>query len=116
MKVSTAMFVENKGYILKTLAIDMLDAPMPDYISREYMIANKLLIASTNINYAAAYVKYFKDTWVGEYPNIANDPAILGTLYNMGHNQTTPNTSPKANLFGTNVGKHYGAMAYLLVL
>ena len=116
VKISTAMFVEDKGYMPLTLAIDMLYAPMPDYISREYQMIHKLLNNATNINYAAAYLRYFQDTWVGAYPNIANDPGILGTLYNRGHQTTSPNSSPGTNWFGNYVNQHYNAMGYLLGL
>jgi len=76
---------------------------------------------SVSINYAAAYLAYFQDTWAGAYPNIANDPGVLGTLYNNGpyvpgtNILTPPHSNPKPSLeFGVPVQQYYNTMAYLL--
>ncbi|MBB6217232.1 hypothetical protein HNQ80_003351 [Anaerosolibacter carboniphilus] len=66
--------------------------------------------------YVAAYIKYFQDTWQDELPSIANRPDILGTLYNIGHEITKPNSNPKPNSFGEHVKNNYDTMGDLLGL
>lgn len=83
-----------------------------------------------NIIYVAAYLRYQSDIWKSDYPNIENDAAILGTLYNLGHEKRgsgilgyvfgigneprVPNKNPKANEFGNDVEKYMEQMKRLL--
>ena len=77
VRVSTAAFIEDQGYMPKTKGTLRLN--------RFQVIATMLNSNdSVSINYAAAYLAYFQDTWAGAYPNITNDLGVLGTLYNNG--------------------------------
>lgn len=66
------------------------------------------------IIYAAAYLRYFIDIWESEYPEIAARPEMLGSLYNLGHQQTSPHGDPKPNDFGLLVKEYYNLMGCLL--
>ena len=46
------------------------------------------------------------DLWETEYPEISSSPAILGSLYNLGHNKI-PHNNPKPNWFGVEVDYVY---------
>jgi len=107
VKISTAKFLEDKGYMDRTKGTV--------FSSRNEKILIKLWDDEINVNYTTAYLKYFQDTWQAAYPNISNDPAILGSLYNLGHSKT-PHANPQSNWFGDYVQQHYNAMSYLLGL
>lgn len=117
VRLETAKFLEEKGYITPTNAneggwnipfIGMVHGT--EDMAREKRLENN----ATNAMYVAAYIKYFQDTWKKEYPNIANSPSILGSLYNLGHEQTEPNAKPQPNDFGSFVGDNYELMGELL--
>ena len=69
---------------------------------------------SWNIMYVAAYIKYFEDTWIDVFPEISSRPDILGTLYNIGHEKTSPNSNPGSNKFGDDVEYFYDLMGEAL--
>ena len=104
VKMSTAEFLEQEGYIKETTATDgnWGIAYDGDSLSSRY---DRLMDERINCFYVAAYIKYFQNTWVDEFPTIAERPDILGTLYNVG--QREPNPEPEANLFGRNVMNYY---------
>ena len=131
VKVSTALLVEEAGYIQKTslsysyeewhansyVMRDVWYAPCYGEVqeTREKAIAYRLTVDGENINYVAAYLKYFQDRWHNEYPNIDGDTAILATLFNQGE-KYSPHSDPKPNIFGKKAKKVYYDMKKLLNL
>lgn len=129
VKVSTAKMLEDKGYIEKTIYShsyqdwhaqgyikkDVWYAPAYGYVegSREKAIAYRLTNESENINYVAAYLRYFQDKWKPYYPEIDGRTAILATLFNQGEVRE-PHNSPKSNWFGEKAKKEYYYMRELL--
>ena len=84
VRMSTAEFLEEQGYMPKTNASDAgRDIPYIGYVhgtttmDREKRLENDRV----NIMYVAAYIRYFQDIWKDQFPSIANRPDILGTLY-----------------------------------
>ena len=73
-------------------------------------------ITLPNVMYVAAYLKYWEDRWESKYTRISYDPAILGTLYNLGTRAKSPNANPKPNKFGKYVKDNYLHMGKLLGL
>lgn len=67
-----------------------------------------------NVMYVAAYLKYFIDTWKPFYNEIEVRTDILATLYNVGHETTTPHNSPESNQFGEYAYEYYDMMYILL--
>lgn len=67
------------------------------------------LIDSPNV----AIVK-IEDTWKKDFPEISKRPDILGTLYNQGHDFSTPHANPGSNEFGEFVKDNYKTMEELL--
>ena len=83
-----------------------------------------------NICYVAAYLRYQTDIWEKEYPEITEDVAVLGTLYNLGHEKRgegilgyifgfgnaprTPHSNPETNSFGNDVEAYYDLIGKLL--
>ncbi len=132
VKVSTAKMLEDKGYIQKTEYVgnervwtgtwsyytDVWYAPAYGRVqgSRENAIAHRLTVESENVNYVAAYLKYFQDRWKDAYPEIDGRTAILATLYNLGENANSPNPNPKPIKFGIDARNEYHYMRQLLGL
>ena len=81
--------------------------------NREQAIAFRLTSESENINYVAAYLKYWQDRWCYEYPIIDGDTAMLATLYNQGE-INPPHSDPSPNPFGINARNEYYYMRDLL--
>lgn len=106
VRVSTARFLEDQGYIETTTSPHFL-------VSRDELIASNLMDNTYNIRCVAAYCKYWQDTWSSTL-DISNRPEILGTLFNLGVNANSPNKSPKANSFGEYVGKSYSHVKDML--
>ena len=105
VRISTAKMLEDYGYISKSLPYYNVYTPWV-YISREKIILGKLLNDKSNIRYVAAYLKYFQDRWVEEYPTISIDVGVLATLYNQGE-KNPPHKNPKPNEFGYFAQKKY---------
>ena len=132
MKVSTAKMLEDNGYIQKTeyagtervwigtwsYYTEVRDAPAYGRVqgSREKAIAHRLTVESENINYVAAYLRYFQDRWKDVYPEIDGKTDILATLYNLGKNANPPNSNPQPIKFGVDAKKEYYYMRELLGL
>ncbi len=119
VKVSTAKIVEDMGYIPKTSATEggwefPVIGPVhgTETMAREMRLENNQM----NIMYVAAYLRYWQDVWEDVYPQISNDPAILGTLYNLGVNAKAPNKSPQSTPFGDYVEENYAYLGQLLGL
>ena len=107
VKVSTAKMLEDSGYIAKTTfkrtevmlwdSASVWDAPGIGEViadNREQAIAFRLNSESENVNYVAAYLKYFQDRWKEAYPEIDGRTAILATLFNQGEKRP-PHSSPE---------------------
>ena len=117
VKVSTAKFIEEKGYMPSiTGQYGGWNLPFLGTVhGTETMARTKALEDPlTNIRYAAAYLKYYQDIWESVYPDISSRPDILASLFNLGHIQTSPNSSPEPNGFGIFAGKNYDYMKELL--
>ena len=120
VKISAVKFLEDNGYVPKiTETISMGGGYALTPHQQRYV---RLAIDSNNIEYVAAYLKYFQDTWENAYPNIKNNAGVLGTLYNNGPYDSsgklrTPHANPQPSPgFGSCVQQHYNAMGYLLSL
>ena len=132
VKVSTARMLEDEGYIQKTTLHDSYDewhgnnfvqrevwyAPAYGYVegTRDKAIAYRLTVESENINYVAAYLRYFQDRWKDVYPEIDGRTAVLATLYNLGENANSPNPNPILIQFGVDAKNEYYYMRELLGL
>ncbi len=116
--MSTAEFVEDQGYITDQMIKD--NGYSEGLTNSRFLdLGTKARYARLNDNkisalYAAAYIKYFQDLWSDKYPDIADHPEILATLYNKGHENTEPHKDPKTNPFGDYVAKNYDLMGDLL--
>ena len=75
----------------------------------------KLSDDRTNIEYAAAYLKYYQDRWKEAYPEIDGRTAILATLYNQGEIKP-PHANPEPNPFGIFARDNYYHVRDLLGL
>ncbi len=116
VRMSTAKFVEDQGYLNKSSGEEGGWAlPFGGFLNGTETMAREQRLEDprTNIAYVAAYLKHFQDTWAEEYPAIAQDPAILGTLYNLGH-EKVPNGSPEPNEFGAFMGESMHMMDEVL--
>ena len=127
VKVSTGRLLEDEGYVEKTTVTEYEKLLG---INRNDKIAIELENEEKNICYVAAYLKYQTDIWEEDYPDITEDIAILGTLYNLGHEKRgkgllgyifgfgntlrTPHSNPVANAFGDDVKLCYDLMGELL--
>ena len=109
VRMSTAESVENDGYMERT---EMLYNWMGIIVTEHQIRCAKLSDNETNVRYAAAYLKQLTKAWEPSYKSIAKDPAILGTLYNIGVG--TPHKNPEPNDFGRFVRDHYDRMKKLL--
>lgn len=116
VRVSTAKFLEEQGYVKKAEKADGgWEIPFVGFVNGTETMAREKRLESNawNTYYVSAYIKYFVDTWKADFPEIAERPDILGTLYNLGHSKK-PNSSPKPNDFGNLVQHYYELMACLL--
>lgn len=111
IKVSTAIMLEDMGYIQREPKFWYLSSGVPVY----HPLSHDLLDNRTNIRYVAAYLKAWQDVWSTKL-DISDMPDILATLYNLGKNAKFPNTSPKPNAFGTFVKNSYQMLKELLGL
>ena len=109
VKVSTAIMLEDAGYLEETEAFYVNDL----YITRQQIVTGKLMNDDYNIRVVAAYLKYWQDTW-GDTYDISDLPAILATLYNLGTNANAPNKNPKPNPFGQYAAEKYEHVATLV--
>ncbi len=123
VKISTAQLVDDVGY----MQFDEED--YPGFVDSGIM--SRLADDEINIMYAAAYLKYQQDQWINVAPQIT-DPSLLGTLYNLGHEERgkgilgyvfgvgnsprTAHASPQPNPFGLEVKNNYQKMGDLLGL
>ena len=117
VRMSTAEFLEEKGYIEKTSSQEGgWDIPFIGFVSGTERMARykRLEDNETNILYVAAYLRYFVDVWADEFNPIASRTDILATLYNLGHETTEPHPDPKPNDFGEYAGDNYDMMYILL--
>jgi hypothetical protein len=117
VKGSTAKFMEDLGYAPKSPAMDVeFILPVVGSVDGTETMTREMRLEDNrqNILYVAAYLKYFQDAWADQYPAIANDPAILGTLYNRGYIETSPHPTPQFNPFGSFVDENYNYMGELL--
>ena len=88
IRLSTAKFLEEKGYVPKTSAEEGgWNIPFIGFVhGTETMAREKRLENdSWNIIYAAAYIRALSDIWREDFPEIDSRPDILGSLYNLGH-------------------------------
>ena len=111
--------IEKEGY-MSTLSAKAggWNIPLIGFVhGTEQMVREKTLENSElNIKYAAGYLKYFQDEWKNVYPDIDGKTDILATLYNLGHEQTSPNSNPKPNDFGKFAKENYSHVRKLLGL
>ena len=110
VKISTAKMLEEEGYMPK---ITVAENERKTENAKRIEALND---PETNIRYAAAYLKYFQDRWKEVYPEIDGRTAILASLYNLGEENTSPNSSPKPNPFGEDAKSHYYYVRELLDL
>ena len=131
VKVSTARTMEDNGYIQKTVLAYTYDewhgnncvekevwyAPAYGYVegSRDKAIAYRLTVESENVNYVAAYLRYFQDRWKDVYPEIDGKTDVLATLFNQGEIRP-PHANPVPRPFGVQAKKEYYYMRQLLGL
>ena len=102
VKVSTAVLLAELGYV------DVVG----NGASQNLEIAYRLHTDSEyNIYCVAAYLSLHQSQWAETY-DISNNPAILGSLYNLG--EKTPHTNPVPNPFGEDVASCYWYMELLL--
>lgn len=88
----------------------LVKAPSKKYTNFE--IAQKLNSDDKfNIECVAAYLSVHQEQWRNTY-DISGEPAILGTLYNLG--ARTPRVNPQPNPFGKKVKTCYWHMELLL--
>ncbi len=120
VRMSTAEFLEEKGYVIKVEATEGgWNVPFIGFVNGTVTMAREKRLEDNRSNciYVAAYIKYFQDTWQDdEFPSIANRPDILGTLYNIGHESVQPHSNPGSNSFGDYVANNYDSMRHLLGL
>ena len=100
VKISTARLLSASGHI-----------PPLDDLSNLQLAQMLQDDATFNIQCAAAYLSYLDTYWDPAY-DVSADPAIWGTLYNMG--ALTPHNTPKPNWFGEKVCGYGWYMELLL--
>lgn len=87
VKVSTAKFLEEQGYMPKITSQDGgWNIPRIEFVNGTETMARAKMLEDpeTNIRYAAAYLSYYQNRWKVAYPEIDGRTAILATLYNQG--------------------------------
>ena len=102
------MMLENAGYIEKSEGYFI---GISDYYPAQLVVVGRLCGNEENINYVAAYLRYFIDAW-SKYRNLNYLPEILATLYNIG--DRTPHLYPEANDFGDYASSVYGHLYEIL--
>ncbi len=110
VKVSTAKFLEEQGYMLSITAADGgWNIPIIGFVNGTETMARAKMLENPEISirYAAAYCAYIQDIWKNSYPEISGRTAIVATVYNLGHEKTSPNANPKPNNFGTFARDNY---------
>ena len=132
VKVSTARMLQENGYMDPVEKPNFIEKCLG--IDENAQIAITLEDNETNIQYAAAYIKYQNSMWEEEYPEIWQDVAIQATIYNLGHEklkdgwlieklgilfagfkeQREPHANPESNDFGKFVEDSYSLMEQLL--
>ena len=113
VRMSTAEYLEENGYIPEASAKEGgWNIPIIGFIyGTETMTREKRLENNKwNIMYVTAYIKAIEDYWIEAYPNISSDPGVLGTLYNQGHNFSTPHGNPQPGPFGEKTEYFYELM------
>ncbi|MDI1433205.1 PAAR domain-containing protein [Polyangium sorediatum] len=113
VQIATARFLEEQGYITPTSS-DEVEFFGMNFHTTNMAREKRLEVNSINTLYAAAYMRYFINEWSTEFPLVAARPDILGTLYNLGHEKTSPHGNPQVNDFGEDVLRLYPLMASLL--
>ena len=97
IRLSTAKFLEEKGYVPKTSAEEGgWNIPFIGFVhGTETMAREKRLENdSWNIIYAAAYIRALSDIWREDFPEIDSRPDILGSFIisvMKNHRATIPN-------------------------
>ena len=117
VRLSTAELLEEKGYVKETKADEGgWKIPIIGTVHGTTTMARekRLEDPKMNITYVAAYIKLIEDTWKKDFPEIGERPDILGTLYNQGHDFSTPHANPGSNEFGEFVKENYNTMEELL--
>lgn len=117
VRLSTAEFLEENGYVPNSSAEEGgWNIPIIGFVNGTETMAREKRLEDNrwNIMYVAAYIIAIEDYWIDEYPEIASDPSILGTLYNIGHDKKTPHSNPEPNDFGKNVEYFYNLMGEAL--
>ncbi len=113
IKISTAMLIEDAGYMEKT--VPQMNENGEIITNRRKEIINKLTDPAKNIEYAAAYLSMIRDLWKDSYPEIGGRTAIMATLYNIGANGSKgPHSNPQSNDFGDFAKEHYYDMLEIL--
>ena len=111
VKLKTAYFIESQYFDSTSIF-----CPGEKYKQRfsisttPSMLVDKLLNDSTNIMYAAAYLRILQSYWAKAGYSIDTKPDIIGTLYSMGlfnkdGKVRTPHENPEPNYFGETVLK-----------
>ena len=110
VRISTAILVENEGYIQETIYYECHGNNAVN--NRHQGVIEKLLDNQENIRYAAAYLRYLQDRWKSVYPEIDGRTAILATLYSKG--ESIPHSNPTPNPFGVFAKDYYYYVKKLL--
>lgn len=117
VRMSTAELLEELGYVDETKAEEGgWDIPFVGFVHGTTTMAREKRLEDNekNILYVAAYIKLIEDTWKKVFSQISTRPDIIGTLYNQGHDFTSPHSNPGSNDFGKYVLKNYNKMGGLL--
>jgi len=116
VRVSTVKYLEEQGYVpaisFKKLNVSFsgfLIAESSENVARYLCLLND----STNVFYVAAYIKCLEDIWSEDYPEIPSTPNILGSLYNLGHEEES-HENPEPSPFGTEVDYVYDLIKEVL--
>ena len=112
VRVTTALMLENKGYIEKSPRVIINGQEM---ISRWEEIVTRLMDNQTNTKYAAACLKYYQDRWRKKFPEIHGRTAILATLFNQGEKKP-PHSNPSPNSIGNFAKNNHNHVRSLLGL
>lgn len=117
VRISTAKFVEDKGYVPKCKASDGgWDIPFFGHLNGTVNMSREKRLENNEWNsiYVAAYLTYFWDIWKNDFPTLRDRPDIWASLYNLGHEKTHPHPKPESNKFGRHAEKYYNMMYLLL--
>lgn len=117
VRIKTAKFIEEQGYIEKAQKTDNgWYIPFIGFVHGTENMAREQRLENNEWNtmYVSAYLRYFIDTWENDFPEINIRTDILASLYNIGHESTSPHSDPEANEFGVHADKYYFMMYSLL--